>query len=52
MIDGERRYARCGNLHKTKVLVVDEVSHSCNLVSLIPHDNLDVRVEVFHARLE
>ena len=52
MIDGERRYVRCGNLHKMKVLVVDEVSHSCNLLSLIPHDNVDVRAEVFRARLE
>ena len=52
MIDGERRYAWCGNLHQTKVLAVDEVSHSCNLVSLIQHDNVDVRAEVFHARLE
>ena len=36
----------------TKVLVVDEVSHSCNLVSLIQPDNVDVRAEVFHTRLE
>ena len=43
---------RCGNLHRTKVLVVDEVSHSSNLVSLIQHDNVDVQADVFHARLE
>ena len=30
----------------------DEVSHSCNLVSLIQHDNVNVQAEVFHTRLE
>ena len=27
----------------------NEVSHSCNLIQ---HDNVDVRAEVFHARME
>ena len=49
--DRWRKALRCGNVHQTKVLVVDEVSHSCNMVSLIQHDNVDVRAEVFHARL-
>ena len=39
-------------MQKGKVLVVDEVSHICKLVSLIQHDNVDVRAEVFHAHLE
>ena len=50
--DPWRKALRCGNLHQTKVLVVDEVSHSSNLVSLIQHDNVDVQAKVFHARLE
>ena len=33
-------------------LVVVEVSHSCNLVRLIQHDNVDIRAEVFYAHLE
>ena len=33
-------------------MVVDEVSHSCNLVSLIQHGNVNIRAEVFHAHLE
>ena len=32
--------------------VIDEVSHSRNLVSLIHDDNVDVRAEVFHARMQ
>ena len=50
--DRWRKALRCGNLHQTKVLVVDEISHSCNLVSLIQHGNVEIQAEVFDARLE
>ena len=45
--DRWRKALLCGNLHQTKVLVVGEVSHSCNLISLIQHDNVNVKLKFF-----